>query len=462
LDQRDRDVLVRDVPRGGQRLGRGSTVHRWLFAASLGALSLFAAATALGGPRDVVVLPVAIESASRTPAEEERVRGAAALVDATLRDTVGDLGLEIDPKTPATDTLETRPGNEWLIAPHLSLSGPRLTLRLVAVAPGSRVELAREERFDAEQLASLEVRTVVMLRELYDAGRRAERDPEPDPRERAPLEPSAPPSSGRAVLALNSAALGGYFGFTMQRASGSRDTRLVYPLVALGAGLGLGASLLVADEWDVGYGDAWYIAAGAWWPAGAGLLLADAYGAEPQYRFAYSLVAAMGGAGLATLGIAGRGMSEGDAVLAHSGGAFGALFGAMVELGYRGETAGSVKRGLGWGATTGVLALGAVATQVNLSATRVLLLDLSTSLGGLAGAAAASPLLLVDESDATRTRLWLASAGVGAIAGGVIGWIVTSSDDPQTSLRLPALPYASVLPTSAGGTSFELGAVGHF
>jgi hypothetical protein len=264
------------------------------------------------------------------------------------------------------------------------------------------------------------------------------------------------------VLALNSAALGGYFGFTMQRASGSRDTRLVYPLVALGAGLGLGASLLVADEWDVGYGDAWYLAAGAWWPAGAGLLLSDGYGVEPQYRFAYSLVAALGGAGLSTLGIAGRGMTEGDAVLAHSGGAFGALFGAMVQMGYRGETTGSLKRGLGWGAASGVLALGAVATQADLPASRVLLLDLSTSLGGLAGAAAASPLLLVDGSDATRTRLWLASVGVGAIAGGVIGWMATSSEQPATALRLPALPYASVLPGPGGGTGIELGAVGRF
>jgi hypothetical protein len=426
------------------------------------ALALFASGTAAAAPREVTLLPTALGVApERAPADDERARRAAAIVDATLRDTVGDLGLEVAP-TPSAAPLGVRPAARWTIAPRLTSEGPRLTLRLVAFAPGSRVELAREERFDAQTLASLEVRTVVMLRELYDAGRRAEREPAPDPTPRSPLEPAAPPSSGRAVLALNSAALGGYFGFTMQRASGSRDTRLVYPLVALGAGLGLGASLLVADEWDVGYGDAWYLAAGVWWPAGAGLILADAYGAKPQYRFAYSLVAAMGGAGLATVGIAGRGMTEGDAVLTHSGGAFGALFGAMVEMGYRGETAGSLKLGLGWGAATGVLSLGAVATQVDLTASRVLLLDLATSLGGLVGAAAASPLLLVEESDATRTRLWLASAGVGAVAGGVIGWFATRSEEPGSAFRLPALPYASVLPSSDGGTSVELGAVGRF
>ncbi len=403
--------------------------------------------------------PTHIEpQAERPPGEEERARRAAAVVDATLRDTVGDLGLELEVKPGPAEPLGDKPAAQWLISPRLVVEGARMTLRLVAVAPGSRVELSREEHFDGEELASLEVRTVVMLRDLYEAGRRTEREPAPDPAARSPLEPTAPPSSGRAVLALNSAALGGYFGFTMQRASKSRDTRLVYPLVALGAGLGLGASLLVADEWDVSYGDAWYLAAGAWWPAGAGLLLADGYGAEPQYRFAYSLVAATGGAALATVGIAMSGMTEGDAVLAHSGGAFGALFGAMVEMGYRGDTAGSLTLGLGWGTVSGVVVLGTVATQVDLPASRMLLLDLSTSLGGLAGAAAASPLLLVEGSDATRTRLWLASAGVGAIAGGVIGWLATSSSDAH-AFRLPALPYANVTP---GGRGFELGAVGRF
>jgi hypothetical protein len=425
------------------------------------ALSLFTSSVALAGPREVTLLPAAVDAEKeRPPEEQERARRAAAIVDATLRDTLGDLGLELDATAPPAEPRGAKPTPGWWIAPRLVVDGPRVTLRLVAVAPGSRVELAREERFDAA-LTSLEVRTVVMLRELYDAGKRAEREPAPDPAARSPLEPTAPPSSGRAVLALNSAALGGYFGFTMQRASKSRDTRLVYPLVALGAGLGLGASLLVADEWDVGYGDAWYLAAGAWWPAGAGLLLADGYGVDEQYRFAYSLVSAMGGAGLATVGIAGRGMTEGDAVLAHSGGAFGAVFGAMVQMGYRGETAGSLELGLGWGTATGVLALGAVATQADLTASRVLLLDLSTSLGGLAGAAAAAPLLLVEGSDKTRTRLWLAAAGVGAVGGGVIGWLATSSDEPKKAVALPALPYVNVLP-GAGGGGFELGAVGRF
>jgi hypothetical protein len=433
-----------------------------MLAGALFALSLLSSGVASASPREVTVVPTAIDASREpTPGSAEQAQRAAAIVDATLRDTVGDLGLELDPSPVPAEPPGTKPASEWWISPRVSVEGPRLTLRLVVMAPGSRVELAREEHFDAEKLTSLEVRTVVMLRDLYDAGRRAERETAPDPATRAPLEPAAPPSSGRAVLALSSAALGGYFGFTMQRASGSRDTRLVYPLVALGAGLGLGASLLIADEWDVGYGDAWYLAAGVWWPAGAGLLLADGYGVEPQYRFTYSLAAAMGGAGLATVGIAGHSMTEGDAVLAHSGGAFGALFGAMVEMGYRGKTAGSLKLGLGWGAASGVLALGAVATQVDLSASRVLLLDLSTSLGGLAGAAAAAPLLLVDGSNATRTRLWLASAGAGAVAGGVIGWFATSSDQPKAALSLPALPYVSVLP-GAKGSGVELGAVGRF
>jgi hypothetical protein len=350
---------------------------------------------------------------------------------------------------------------EWIISPRIVAESAGLRIRIVAVAPGSRVELAREERLATADLGTLEVRTVVMLRELYDAGRAGERAPPGEVPERFEPAPEAPASSGRPVLALNSAILGGYFGFTIQRASGSRDTRLVYPLVALGAGLGLGASFLVADEWDVSHGDAWFLSAGAWWPAAAALLLGNGYGVKSERRYTYSLLAAVGGAGLATTAIAVSGMSEGDAVLAHSGGAFGALFGAMFEMSYRGDPSGPLTRGIGWGAAGGVAALGTVATMVEIPASRVLLLDLSTSLGGLLGAAAASPLLLVDETDPTRTRLWLASATVGAIGGGVIGWFATSPGDGEGAAKPAFLPYVAIAP-GASGARLDAGITGRW
>ena len=140
-------------------------------------------------------------------------------------------------------------------------------------------------------------------------------------------------------------------------------------------------------------------------------------------------------------------------MLAHSGGAFGALLGAVTDAAIQGQTGAPVRRGLGWGTAAGVLVGGAVATQVDISPSRALLIDLSASLGALGGAALASPLLLVDESDPGRTRLWLASAAAGTVAGAVIGWYATAAPAAKAPPK-PAgsrlLPYASVGPSGQG------------
>jgi len=235
-------------------------------------------------------------------------------------------------------------------------------------------------------------------------------------------------------------------------------------LVALGTGLGLGASLLVADEWNISSGDAWYLSAGMWWPLTSGVLLAQSYGVKQDNVYLYGLVGAGSGLALASAAVATHPISEGGAVLAHSGGAFGALLGAMTDAAIRGTTGESLQRGIGYGTGAGVLIGGAVATQVTITPSRALLLDLSASLGAVAGAALASPLLLVDESDPMRTRLWLASAGVGTIAGGVVGWYATAPSGPVAPAKpsaLSILPYGGVTP-SKNGSAVTLGVVGAF
>jgi hypothetical protein len=382
---------------------------------------------------------------------------------------VEDLGLAPLPPPPATtpvtdDALVATPPASWVFAPHLGFAGDGVRVRIVAVAPGSRVELAREERFTSATLGTLDVRTVVMLRDLFDAVARAGREAKPSAVQHANLGESgaAPPSSGRSVLALNAAVLGGYVGFSIQKASGSADARLVYPLVALGTGLGLGASFLVADEWDITTGDAWYLAAGLWWPAASGFLLADSYRAKLDDRYLYGLAGAGAGLALGAVAIAVRPITEGGAVLAHSGGAFGALLGAMTDAAIQGNSGGSLERGVGWGTGVGVLVGGAVATQLDVSPSRALLVDLSASLGALGGAALASPLLLVNDSNPDRTRLWLGSAALGTIAGGVIGWYATAGAAkglPSAPSAATLVPYAAPAPTGKG---MSLGVTGAF
>lgn len=439
--------------------------------AALGtALALWAGAA--GAEQDeVVLLPTVIPIAS-SPTELPELRrpdaeDASALarwarqLDAIVTEAVQDLGLRLDvseraapsPRTLTEDALVARAESSWVISPRLALEGDKLRLHIVAVAPGSKVLLVRTQEVAPRDVG---IRALVMTRDVVQAGRHA---PEDAPGgDAGPGEGPEPPgklimparSAGRAVLALNSAAFGGYVGFSLQRASGSSDDRLTYPLIALGAGIGLGASMIVADEWDVGLGDAWFLSAGAWWPLASGYLLADGYGVTQEDRFVYGLVGAASGMTLATTALTFRGMGEGGATLAHSGGALGLTFGGMAQLAFEGRTDKTPTRGMGYGAGFGVLVAGAVATQVSVSSNRVLLIDLGVVLGGLAGAAAASPLVFGEEQTEGKDRAWLGSVAAGFVAGGLVAYFVTepSAREPA-SARVPRLlPYAGVVAES--------------
>jgi hypothetical protein len=291
------------------------------------------------------------------------------------------------------------------------------------------------------------MRVVLMTRDLVEAGRGRSR---PASTAAPPSEPAqlADPahSPGRAILALNAALLGGYAGYSLQQASGSEDDRLTYPLAALGAGVGLGGAMLVAEEWDIGVGDAWFLSAGMWWPTLSGLLLSESYGVADDDRYAYGLLGATAGLTLTTTLLSFRHVTDGGAALAHSGGAFGTLLGALTELAIDGSTSETPRRGMGFGAGGGLVLATALLTRVEPSASRVLLIDLAASLGALTGAAAASPLLLVDEDrvDAKRNRLWLASVAAGTVAGGVVGYFSTRSQ-AASARTLPVLPSLAVL-----------------
>jgi hypothetical protein len=421
--------------------------------AAFGITLLGLSGVALAGPNDAILLPAAIpdkgELALR-PESVEQLTRIARQVDAILSEAVQDLGLTLTVSDrsrdlPSDDALIERAHDSWLISPRVSLEGSGVRLRIVAVAPGQNVLRERTQRVD---VPSLEVRANVMMRDVvhsFHAGSEAKLTrPEPE----LLLDTDAPRSQGRAVLALNSAVVGGYVGFSLQHASGSDDARLTYPLVALGTGIGLGASMLVADEWDITLGDAWFLSAGAWWPTASGVLLAKSYNVQKEDRYVYGLVAASAGVTLSAAALSMKPMSEGGAVLTHSGGALGTLLGGLSEMAYRGSTKLTPERGIGYGAGLGVLAAGALATQVKVTSSRMLLIDLAASLGALTGAAAASPLLLVREKEsAGRNRLWLASIATGTLLGGGIGWLSTRGAGPPDAAQGPhAAPYFAMEP----------------
>jgi len=249
------------------------------------------------------------------------------------------------------------------------------------------------------------------------------------------------------VLAFNAAVLGGYVGFALQRAGGSTDARLTYPLIALGTGIGLGGSMILADEWDVGLGDAWYLSAGIWWPALGALLVAEDQ--PDSKRFLYGAGAAAGGLTLAVTSLTFGGMSEGNALVTHSGGAFGVLLGGIADLAVQGRTDVTPTQGMGIGAISGVVAMGTLARFIESQPpSRVLFIDLSAGLGGLAGAAVASPLVFVDPKvSATRNRLWLSSIALGTFVGAGIGLFTTAHGDAAHDAKNgPTIaPYGGVI-----------------
>lgn len=388
-------------------------------------------------------------------------------LDATLRDAVQDLGYALDVADPGPamgrardlDMIErasraTTHGSSatdsgtWVVSARLEpVGGDNFILRIVAVPPKGKQLRVRTERVSGPDVA---VRGLVLLRDLLTTAPPPSTDPGARPTESATTGIMSPiRSQGRAVLAVNAALFGAYAAFSIQRASGSEDPRLLYPLLTLGTGVGLGGALLVAEEWDVGTGDAWTLAAGAWWGAGAGVLIANGRHVQPLTdRYAWGVGGGLVGLGLATFSVARGKADEGDAVLAHSGAALGLGLGALGDFFYRGDLEQATPyTGAGYGAAVGLVTGGAIAMFTKVDPSRVLLVDLGAGLGAAAGAAAASPLLFEDVTPA-KTRGFVAATAVGTLAGGFTAWLLTREKRvPQaTSLRL--VPFGGVVGAS--------------
>jgi hypothetical protein len=399
-------------------------------------------------------------------------------LDATLRDAVQDLGftLYVADSGPAAghardedliaraarSAAGSQEGGAWVVSPRIEPAGGGSYLVRIVVAPPNGRELrVRVETASAE---SVGVRGLVMLRDLLSpqaaVQAAVEREHEQTAAAAEARGPGPAHSDGRAVLAVNAALFGGFTSFSLQHASGSTDPRVLYPLLALGAGIGVGGALLVADEWNVTTSDAWYLSAGAWWGATSAFLVAAGRGVQPfDDRYSVGVGGGLFGASIATaaLALTRAPMDDGDAILTHSGAAFGLLMGGAAELVYHGETMAQVTpyTGMGYGAAIGLLGAGALATRITLPPSRVLLIDLGIGGGALIGAAAASPLIF-QNATTTNTRGWLVATMSGSVVGGLGAyWLTRDAGASRHAEWRWGTPSAGVIgesPTARGST----------
>ncbi len=411
------------------------------------------------------------------PTTEPLVSARAQELDATLRDGVQDLGFVLDVANAAPslshmrdeDLLTRAAKDTWVVSARIeAASSGTFLLRIVAAPRGGHELRVRVDRVKAEDVS---VRGLVMLRDLLTTSVAATATKTEETKclgcqglENVNTEGLRSP--GRAVLAVNGGLFGGYVAYSLQRASGSTDPRVLYPLLALGTGIGVGATLLVSDEWDLSTGDSWFLSAGAWWGAASGVLVANGRDTSPLTdRYAYGVASGAGGIALATFALTRGHMDEGDALLAHSGGAVGLFVGGLAELAYRGTTTGTPDTGAGYGAAVGVVGAGALATFVQVSPSRVMLVDLGAAFGALAGAAAASPLVFQDVTPA-KNRGFIAATLGGTVAGGAIAWVLTRNSPPSRHAAIPGAPTAGVIGTSVTPTgtvpAYGVGWVGSF
>jgi hypothetical protein len=381
----------------------------WSLVAPVISILALAAPARAADDRDVWVLATHTRAAAGAPVDLAPI---ARRLDVVLQEAVRDFGLTPrlgEPSIVARDeaSLTELAREASVLSPELGLDGAGLELRLTMVARASRVLLVRVQRIEPSEV---EVKSLGMLRELLEPSLERVRDDCP-PALAAPGVEARPAaySEGRVVLALHAAALGGYLGFALQRASGSSDARLTYPLAALGAAVGVGAAVIVADEWDINVARAWFLGASIVWPGVGTQLLVDADGPEsPGRRYLLGMLGSVGGLTL--------------------------LLGGLGEMTIRGDAELTPRRGMGIGALSGVLVAGAVATQFDVpSSTDVLAIDLSALLGGLTGAALGTPVLVSQDESPTRDRIWLSGIMLGTVAGAGLSYWITQSDDDEPS-----------------------------
>lgn len=416
------------------------------------ALLAFAAAgeAAAGEARHepVLLLPTltpagddAAAKAVHAPTQEEgELRARADELDATLREAVEDSGFAL--AIPDADELargvrdaalvaRANQGERgrWVLSPRLEREGGRWLLRFVAVAPGERELRVRLEEATALDLPA---RALVALRGLLLRRAAASASRETGANDAATANVlAAPRTAGRMVLALHGAAFGAFAGYAVERTSGGEDSRLLFPLLAVGGSIGAGAAILASDEWNLSSDSAW----GVGLAMTAGTVAGYATGIEYSQsntatsRYSYAVGGGLAGLALGVVSVANAAETN-VAPIMGSGAFLGALGGALGSRLLTGNLEAPFSQGLGEGLAVGLLGATALALTADPDPNRLVNLDLGAGLGALVGAAVGTPFVVQPKSE-HGDRAFLGATLAGAIAGGAVGWWLAPSTAPS-------------------------------
>lgn len=390
----------------------------------------------------------AVASAAEYPASpqsDQQPRGTVdtALVDSSLKGAAEDLALSIHQLAPALlfegrdylaweKRLKRPPPGKITLGALLIPLDAEWQLRLVAL-DDKGFHYNTNTKVDATTLEVTVVRSLSQLAKQFSPARS-------QPSRKAPgsIVALEDPSEGKATLAAAGALFGGYMGFAIENVGGSADAALVYPLVALGSGVGMATALIAAEEWPVSRPRAWYISGGGFWLTAAAVLIADDQDlAHATDRYPYGLIGTALGIGIASAVSSYKEVTEPQALLSNEGGAFGTLAGGLIQRLAAPNNAAMPSLGMGIGSAAGWLAAGLIGpfTLSELSSSRVLFAGLGGSVGALTGAAVASPAVVnADRREPKKEGVLFASALGGLVLGSVVGyWFGESEPDSDTS-----------------------------
>ena len=250
------------------------------------------------------------------------------------------------------------------------------------------------------------------------------------------------PESGRTELMIYSAGFGIWTGAAIGLAAEWETSTLL--LAGLGGLGGLGAAYIVSDDDVIGVtpGEAALVTMGGnigVWNGVAGLLIATDEAFDDSSDILLPLATGYVGIGVATLAFP-YDPSAGDVALANAGALWGTFFSGMGLLIAKPEdpTTALVFGTLLLGTDGGLLAGAGLATQYDMSRSRVRFMNL----GGTLGTLLVGGGLLALEVD--NVRAVGASLAAGALGGGALSlWLTRSFDgddreDPSAHLQLDA------------------------